>query len=201
MDTGITSLDHCAAYCRVSYVAATKCNLFVYDAGVCYLGNMAKTDGTIAVPSATMTAYFDLGKIRDHFICFLKCIVLVCFADVTSKAQVVADYILVEGETSPYWPRYASMFLKLGMRLNITFYRFIHTTLTAPSAVTTAEDCVNAFLFDAIAAEMIVPEGSKCHFGSSSTTTGSVTPTGSSWNIYIKQSMSVLYPTRTLHIN
>ncbi len=77
VDTGITSLDHCATYCRVSFVATTKCNLFVYEAGVCYIGNMDKTDGTIAVPTSTVKAYYDLGPITG-LAGFLQLVIMTC---------------------------------------------------------------------------------------------------------------------------
>ncbi len=65
--------------------------------------------------------------------------------------------------------------------------------MTAPSAVSTAEDCANQFLFDAIKAEMVVAEGNNCHFGTAATSTGSLSLSGSSWDIYVKQSMCLAF--------
>jgi hypothetical protein len=58
---GIASLDHCAAFCRLSYVTSIKCNVFVFSGGNCYLGNVDIVTGTVTTPGGVIDAYYDLG--------------------------------------------------------------------------------------------------------------------------------------------
>ncbi len=64
LQTGISSVDHCAAFCRVSYVNSLACNLFHHTGSNCYIGNFDKSDGTASVPGGTSDIHYDKGDSR-----------------------------------------------------------------------------------------------------------------------------------------
>lgn len=56
-----SSLDHCAAICRISYFSNYHCDVFSWDGTTCHIGRNDKTSHTHNVPSGVSQLYIDPG--------------------------------------------------------------------------------------------------------------------------------------------
>ena len=56
-----SSLEECAAICRISYISSRECDVFSWDGSDCYIGEDALNSHTITVPSGLSDVYVDQG--------------------------------------------------------------------------------------------------------------------------------------------
>ena len=56
-----STLEQCAAICRVSYISNRECDVFSWDGTDCYIGEDALNSHTITVPSGSSYVYVDQG--------------------------------------------------------------------------------------------------------------------------------------------
>ena len=56
-----SSLEQCAAICRISYIGGNECDVFSWDGADCYIGKDASNGNTVTVPSGTSDVYMDQG--------------------------------------------------------------------------------------------------------------------------------------------
>jgi hypothetical protein len=73
---GKTTLDYCAAWCRINRQSTTypNCNVFVHDSvnSRCYVGDLDKIGAPIYVTSVSSDVYYDRGMILEITICSIK---------------------------------------------------------------------------------------------------------------------------------
>ena len=63
-----SSVDHCAAICRISYYSNKHCDVFSWDGSTCYIGRNDKNSHTNNVPSGVSQIYLDSGKHISIFV-------------------------------------------------------------------------------------------------------------------------------------
>jgi hypothetical protein len=63
-DSAPTTVDFCAAWCRLHYESTTypKCNVFVFDGSTCYIGDITKTAAYNVGPAGKSDVYYDIGR-------------------------------------------------------------------------------------------------------------------------------------------
>ena len=65
-----SSIEECAAVCRISYISNRECDVFSWDGSHCYIGEDTLNSHTITVPSGLSDVYMDQGK-RPENGCFV----------------------------------------------------------------------------------------------------------------------------------
>lgn len=63
-----SSVDHCAAICRISYYSNKHCDVFSWDGSTCYIGRNDKNSHTNNVPSGVSQIYLDSGNHISIFV-------------------------------------------------------------------------------------------------------------------------------------
>ena len=98
-----SSVDHCAAICRISYYSNNNCDIFSWDGATCHIGRNDKNSHTNNVPSGVSQIYLDsctyFCKIRSSYL----------YPDSNFIAALVEDeldnFMVVENVTSQEFQR------------------------------------------------------------------------------------------------
>ena len=75
---------------------------------------------------------------------------------------------------------------------HLTLFSFINETKASSGTVATIEDCCGEFYMSCQFNHLVFVDSNnnECHFGMATTTNGSITPSGTSWTVYIKEGCS-----------
>ena len=72
-----SSLDHCAAICRISFFSNYHCDVFSWDGTTCHIGKNDKTTHTHNVASGVSQIYIDPGiTIQKNEFPYTNCFLL-----------------------------------------------------------------------------------------------------------------------------
>ena len=183
-----STMEQCAALCRLNILSGNTCNMFSWVSMTCYIGNHEKTTSSNISPPLGDIYITPSTSIKFHTFCAILNGFLLLQLRFPQKYQIILLWKMLrllssQGTVLQIWHIPGILVRKY----KLYFFRFF---VEGYDSTTTAslETCVADYYFHSLVTTAVFADDTtnKCWFGVSSTTTGNIVVSASSWTVYVK---------------